>query len=80
MVEKIHILLAYALEVVNSLYLHRLCLYPLAVLDVAALCRYLTDIDLRVEVCSERIAVVAAVAVEDINVVYLVELVLHSVS
>ena len=63
MVQKIHILLADLREVVLALDLHRLCLYPVAVLPVGAVCRYLTEVDLRVEVCSERITMVAAVAV-----------------
>ena len=63
MVQKIHILLADLREVVLALDLHRLCLYPVAVLPVGAVCRYLAEVDLRVEVCSERITVVAAVAV-----------------
>ena len=63
MVQKIHILLADLREVVLTLDLHRLCLYPVAVLPVGAVCGYLTEVDLRVEVCSERVAMVAAVAV-----------------
>ena len=63
MVQKIHILLADLREVVLALDLHRLCLYPVAVLPVGAVCGYLTEVDLRVEVCSERITMVAAVAV-----------------
>ena len=63
MVQKIHILLADLREVVLALDLHRLCLYPVAVLPVGAVCGYLAEVDLRVEVCSERITMVAAVAV-----------------
>ena len=63
MVQKIHILFADLREVVLALDLHRLCLYPVAVLPVGAVCRYLAEVDLRVEVCSERVAMVAAVAV-----------------
>ena len=37
MVEQVHILFANALEVVNALYLHRLGLDPLAILNVASL-------------------------------------------
>ena len=75
-VQKVHILLADLLKVVLSLYLHRFGFYPLAVLDITALCRYLTDIYLGVEVSSERITVIAAVAVEDIDVVYLIKVML----
>ena len=47
-VQKVHILLADLLKVVLSLYLHRLGFYPLAVLNITALCGYLTDIYLGV--------------------------------
>ena len=78
-VQQIHILFAHALEVVDALYLHRLGLDPLAVLDVAALCRNFAYVYLGVEVGRDGVAVVAAVAVENVDVVYLVELVLHGV-
>ena len=71
-VQKVHILLADLLKVVLSLYLHRLGFYPLAVLDIAALCGYLTDIYLGVEVCRKRVTVVAAVTVKNINIINLV--------
>ena len=79
MVEEVHILFADALEVVNAFYLHGFSLDPFAVLDVASLSGDLADIYLGVEVGSEGIAVVAAVAVENVDVVYLVELVLHGI-
>ena len=75
-VQKVHILLADLLKVVLSLYLHRLGFYPLAVLDITALCGYLTDIYLGVEVCRKRVTVVAAVAVENINIIDLVKVML----
>jgi hypothetical protein len=62
-VEKIHVLLAYAVEVVFSLDAHCGDLYPLAVFDVAARSGNFAEVNFRVEVCSESIAVVAAVAV-----------------
>ena len=76
MVKQIHILFAYFGEVIYTLYLHRLGLNPLAVLDVRTLGAYLTDIYLGVEVCGKGISVVACVAVKDINVVYFVKIVL----
>ena len=79
MVEKIHILFANALEVIYPLYLHGLCFHPFSVLDIAAVCRYLTDIYFRIEVRCERIAMVAAVAVQNVDIVYLIELVLHRI-
>ena len=50
-----------------------------AVLPVAAVGRDFADVDLRVEVRRERIAVVAGVAVEDVDVVDLVEMMLERV-
>ena len=75
-VQKVHILLADLLKVVLSLYLHRLGFYPLAVLDITALCGYLTDIYLGVEVCRKRVTVVATVAVENINVIDFIKVML----
>ena len=63
MMEKIHILFAHLREIILSLDLHRLCLYPMAVLPVGAIGGYLSEIDLRVKVCGKGIAVIAAVAV-----------------
>ena len=80
MVEQVHILFANALEVVNALYLHRLGLDPLAILNVASLGGNFADVYFWVEICCERIAVVAAVAVKNVNVVDLVKLMLHCVS
>ena len=62
-VQQVHILFADALEVVYALDFHGLGFYPLAVLNVASVCGYLADIYFRVEVGSERITMVAAVAV-----------------
>ena len=79
MVKQVHILFAYFGEVIYTLYLHRLGLNPLAVLDIRALGAYLTDIYLGVEVCGKGISVVACIAVKDINVVYFVKIVLLSI-
>ena len=49
MMEKIHILLADTFKIINTLDLHRLCLYPVAVLPVGAVGRNLADIDLRIK-------------------------------
>ena len=79
MVEKIHIPFADLREVIHALYLHRLGLYPVAVLPIAALRADLADVYLRIEVGRKRIAVVSGVAVEDIYIVYLVELMLQGI-
>jgi len=49
-----------------------------AVLPVAAVGRNLADVDLGIEVRRERVAVVAGIAVEDVDVVDLVEVVLEA--
>ena len=63
MMQQVHILHSHAVEVIFPLYLHGLCLHPVTVLPVGAVCGHLAQIYLGVEVGSERIAVVAAVAV-----------------
>ena len=78
-VQEVHVLRADFREVVDTLDLHRLRLDPVAVLPVAAVGRDFADVDLGVEVRRERIAVVAGVAVEDVDVVDLVEVVLERV-
>lgn len=79
MVQEVHILRSDFREVVDALDLHRLRLDPVAVLPVAAVGRNLADVDLGIEVRRERVAVVAGVAVEDVDVVDLVEVVLERV-
>ena len=76
MVKEVHVLHADFGEVVLSLDAHRGDLNPLAVLPVRTGCRNLAEVDLGVEVRGERIAVVAAVAVKDVDVVYLVKVML----
>ncbi len=79
-VEQVHVLLAHLVEVVLPLDAHRRDFNPVAVLPVRAGRGYLTQIDLRVEVGRKRIAVVAAVAVEDVDGVDFIEQVLLCVS
>ena len=74
MVEQIHILLSDSLKIVLSLYLHRLRLHP-----VGAFGRYLTDIDFRIKVCGKGIAVIASVAVQDIDIVNLIKFMLQRI-
>ena len=76
MVKQVHILLSHTVEIVDALDLHGLCLYPVAVLPVGAFGGNLADIDLRVKIRCKRIAMVAAVAVQYVNVVDLVKLML----
>ena len=78
-VQQVHILLAHLVELVLPLDAHSGDLHPVAVLPVAAGGGHLTQVDLRVEVGGKSIAVVAAVAVQDINGVDGVELVLFGV-
>ena len=60
--------------------LERSSLHPFAVLPVETLLSDLADVDLRVEVGSERLVVVAGVAVYDVEILNLVEVVLSCVS
>ena len=75
-VEKIHILLSYLGEIILSLDLHRLSLYPLTVLHIRTVSGYFTEIDLGIKVRSERITVVSSVTVEDIDSIDLIEIML----
>ena len=78
--QKIHILHSDGIEIVFPLDAHRGDLYPLAVLDIASGRGNLAEIYFRVEVCCERIAVIAAIAVKDIDRVDRVELMLFCIS
>ena len=78
-VEQVHIFLAHLREIVFPFDLHGLGLHPVAVLPVAAVGRDLPQVDLGVEVGGEGIAVVAAVAVQDVDGVDLVKIVLQGV-
>ena len=78
-VQKVHILLADLVEGILALDAHGRDLHPLAILHVAARCGYLAEVDLRVEVGREGIAVVTAVAVKDVDRVDAVELVLRRI-
>ncbi len=55
------------------------CLFPLSVLIVEPFLRDLADVDLRVEVCREGVVMVAGVAVYDVEVMYLVEVMLGGI-
>ncbi len=76
MVEQVEVLLADAVEVEGALHRQRIGLLPLALFPVAPLRGDLADVDLGVEVGGEGVAVVAAVGVQDVDVVDLVEQVL----
>ena len=79
MMEQVHIFLAYFCKLILSLDLHGFCLYPVTVLPVGAFGRNFTDVDLRIEIGSKGIAVVAAVAVQDVNVIDLVKFMFQSI-
>ena len=77
--KKVHILLANLREIINSLDLHRFCLNPFSILHIASVCGNLTKIDLRIEVCCKRISMVAAVAIKNIDSIYLIKIVFLSI-
>ena len=78
-VEEVDVLLADAVEVELALHRQRVGLLPLALLPVATLRGDLANVDLRVEVGGEGVAVVAAVGIQDVDAVDLVEQVLLGV-
>ena len=77
--EQIHVLDSDTVKVVLALYAHRRDLDPLAVLPIRSRRGNFAQIDLGIEVGRERIAVVAAVAVEDVDGLDRVEQMLLSV-
>ena len=79
MMKQIHIFNAYFVKIILPFYFHRLCLYPLAILPIASVCRNLTNIYLRIEVGCKRIPMVAAIAVEYIDIIYFIEYMLLSI-
>ncbi|MNM95941.1 hypothetical protein D3C81_1084020 [compost metagenome] len=79
MVKQIHILFPDFREVVDAFDFHRLGFDPFAVLPVAALRGHFANVDLRVEVRRKRIAVVARIAVEDIDVLDFVEVMFQGI-
>ena len=79
MVQQVHILVAHLIEVVLPLDAHGRDLHPVAVLPVAAGSGHLAQVDLGVEVGGKSIAVVAAVAVQNVDGVDGIELVLFGV-
>ena len=60
-------------------YLQRFCLYPLAVLPVESLLGYLADVYLGIKVRCESLMVVAGITVHDVEILYLLEVVLCSI-
>src|SRR5512133_441210 len=53
---------------------------PFTVLEVFALLGYFADVDFRIEVCGKRFPVVACIAVDNIEIMNLVKMVLCSMS
>ena len=80
MVQQVHILFANLIEVVFPFDFHRFGFHPLTIFDVAALCRNFPNIDFRIEVGSERIAVVTAIAVQNVDIIDFVKVVLLGIS
>ena len=76
MMQQVHILFADFIEVVNPLDFHRFGFYPLAIENIAALCRNFPNVDFRIEVGCERITMVTAVAVQNINFMDFIEIML----
>ena len=60
-------------------YFQRLGFYPFAVLIVKTFLRYFANIDLRIEVCSERFVVVTGITVYNIEVLNFIEVVLGGI-
>ena len=75
MMQKVHIFFADLRKIIDSFDFHRFCLYPIAIFPVAAFSSNFADIDFRIEVSGERIAMVAGIGIEDVNVINFIEIV-----
>ena len=80
MVQQIHILHANLREIILAFNSHRRDFYPMTVFPIRTGSRNLTQVNFRVEVGSERITVVAAVAVQNINSFDFIKIMLQCVS
>ena len=76
MVQQIHILVPYLLEIILALDRHGRNFYPVSVFPVAAGCGNLAQIDLGVEVGGKCVTMVTAVAIQNIDLIDLVKLML----
>ena len=74
-VQQVHILFADTLKGVLAFDFHWLGFDPMTVFPVGAVGRNFADVDFRVKVGGKGIAVVAAVAVQDVDVVDFIKLV-----
>lgn len=80
MVQQVHVLFADFGEVILAFDFHRLRFDPFPVFPVAAVGGHFTDIDFRVEVGCERITVIPAVAIQNIDIFDFVEIVFQRIS
>ena len=76
MMKQIHILISNLVKIIFSFDIHWRNLHPVSVFPVASRCTYFTKIDFRVKVCRKCISMITAVAVQDINGINLVKLML----
>ena len=74
--KKIHILIANLVKIIFPLNGHRRNFHPMSILPVASRSAYLTKVDLRVKVGCKCIPMVSSVAVQNINGINLVKLML----
>ena len=74
--QKIHIFIANLIKIIFPLDCHRRNFYPVSILPVASGRTYLTKIDFRIKVGCKCISVVSSIAVQNINGINLVKLML----
>ena len=80
MVDQIHVLRTDLGEVVHAFDLHRFGLDPIAALIVLAVGGHLSNVDLGIEIRRERITMISAVAVENVNRVDRIEMMFQRMS
>ncbi len=77
--QKIHLFGADLRKVINAFDFHRLCFHPVTIFPIAAFCRNFADINFGIKVSRKRIAVIAGIAVQNINIVNFIKLMLESI-
>ncbi len=79
MVQQIHVFLTHLIKMICSLNTHCRNLNPMPVFPIASGRRYFPQVNLRIKVRCKCISVVTAIAIEDVNALYRIKLVLERI-
>ena len=80
MVQQVHIFFADLVKVVNPFDFHGFGFYPMAIFPIAAIGADFADVDFRIKIGGEGIAMVAAIAVLNIYVMDFIKVMLLGIS